>query len=98
MKFDSIPVGRACSVAGGLGEFGLKSQFATLEEFVAAACANEIGLGTPSVPQAKPFSGTEHPSAPDLDHSQFKALVSFVKTLPKPVEVVPDSATEKEAA
>jgi CxxC motif-containing protein (DUF1111 family) len=85
--FDGVPVGRARHVRGGVGKFGWKSQFASLEEFVAAACANELGLGTPTTEQAKPLSGPYQPAEPDLTKKQFRALVAFVKTLPKPVEV-----------
>lgn len=95
MKFDDIPVGRTRNVAGGVGKFGWKAQFATLKEFVAAACANELGLGTPTTEQAKPLTGPEGSATPDLDKKQFRALVSFVKTLPKPVEAEPaDQATQ----
>ncbi len=88
LEFDQIPVGRARHVSGGVGKFGWKGQFATLSEFVAAACANELGLGTPSVEQAKPLSSPNYPpSAPDLDRKQFRSLVAFVKTLPRPVEL-----------
>ena len=74
---------------GRVGKFGWKAQFATLEEFVAAACANEIGLGTPRMEQAKPLAGVHgQPAAaaigPDLDQTQFRALVAFVATLPRP--------------
>src|SRR5262249_6293582 len=51
----TIPVGRVRQVAGGVGKFGWKAQFAKLDDFVAQACANELGLGTPSVEQAKPL-------------------------------------------
>jgi CxxC motif-containing protein (DUF1111 family) len=87
LEFDSIPAGRVRHVKGGVGKFGWKAQFATLEEFVAAACANELGLGTPHGEQAKPFAGPAAASAPDLDKKQFRSLVAFVKTLPKPIEV-----------
>ncbi|MFM8273446.1 MAG: di-heme oxidoredictase family protein, partial [Gemmata sp.] len=88
LNFDNIPVGRARRVAGGVGKFGWKAQFATLEEFVAAACANELGLGTPFTEQAKPLQGASaSPPKPDLDRKQLRALVSFIKTLPKPVAV-----------
>ncbi len=92
LDFDNIPVGRVRHVPGGVGKFGWKGQFASLSEFVAAACANELGLGTPTTEQAKPLSAPDHTSPPDLDKAQFRALVAFVKTLPKPVEVVPDQA------
>lgn len=86
LKFDDVPVGRVRTVAGGVGKFGWKAQFATLEEFVAAACANELGLGTPTTEQAKPLAAPNQTAKPDLDRKQFRALVSFVKTLPRPVE------------
>ena len=98
LQFDDIPVGRARTVEGGVGKFGWKGQFSTLEEFVAAACANELGLGTPSTEQAKPLNAPAQPAAPDLDRKQFRSLVAFVKTLPKPVEVVPNQPNEREAA
>ncbi len=87
LEFENIPAGRVRYVRGGVGKFGWKAQFATLDEFVAAACANELGLGTPYSEQAKPMTGTVSPSAPDLDKKQFRSLVAFVKTLPKPVEL-----------
>src|SRR5207302_9943771 len=84
---------------GRVGKFGWKAQFATLEEFVAAACANELGLGTPYSEQAKPFHKAEAAKVePDLDRGQFKALVAFVDTLPRPVEVLPDDPAGREAA
>ena len=96
LKFDGVPVGRIRSVAGGVGKFGWKAQFARLDEFVGAACANELGLGTPATEQAKPLTGPERPAQPDLDKKQFRALVSFVKTLSKPVEVEGDTVRGKE--
>lgn len=93
-QFDNIPVGRVRYVKGGVGKFGWKAQFATLEEFVAAACANELGLGTPYTEQAKPLGNPNHSAEIDLDKKQFRALVSFVKTLPKPAEISGDPAAE----
>jgi CxxC motif-containing protein (DUF1111 family) len=75
---------------GRVGKFGWKAQFATLEEFVASACANELGLGNPVMEQAKPWAhGSYAKVAPDLDQTQFRAMVAFVDTLPRPTEVVP---------
>lgn len=91
LEFDNIPAGRARRVAGGVGKFGWKAQFATLEEFVAAACANELGLGNPLAEQAKPLAGPAASSEPDLDAKQLRSLVAFVKTLPKPVEAAGDA-------
>lgn len=98
LEFDGVPAGRVRRVAGGVGKFGWKGQFASLEEFVAAACANELGLGTPMTEQAKPMVVSNTNAAPDLDRKQFRALVSFVKTLPKPVEVASNQPAEREKA
>lgn len=89
--FQGVPAGRYRVLADGrVGKFGWKGQFATLEEFVAAACANEIGLGNPQMPQARPMECRDYPEvAPDLDHTQFRALVAFVDTLPRPESVEP---------
>ncbi len=92
--FDAIPAGRVRHVKGGVGKFGWKGQFATLEEFVAVACANELGLGTPTTEQAQPHGLVLPPSQPDLDEKQFRSLVAFVKTLPRPVEVAGGPAGE----
>lgn len=99
--FGGIRPGRYRILSDGrIGKFGWKAQFATLEEFVAAACANEIGLGNPQMSQAKPLAAGGYPEAvePDLDRDQFRSLVAFVDTLPKPVEVVPESAHLREKA
>jgi CxxC motif-containing protein (DUF1111 family) len=73
---------------GQIGKFGWKAQFATLKEFVASACANELGLGNPLMAQAQPFAhGHVAKVNPDLDEKQFGALVAFVDTLPRPSEV-----------
>jgi hypothetical protein len=87
LQFDDIPVGRLRVLDDGrVGRFGWKAQFASLDEFVAAACANELGLGNPLKPQVAPLADPNYTSAPDLDKKQFKALNAFVKMLPCPVE------------
>ncbi len=99
-NLNGIKAGRARVLADGrIGKFGWKAQFATLEEFVAAACANEIGLGNPLMAQAKPYA--HHASMqvqPDLDAKQFRALVSYVDTLPRPIEAVPADPALRSAA
>ena len=83
---------------GRIGKFGWKAQFATLEEFVASACANELGLGNPLMEQAKPWShGTYTKVDPDLNPTQFRSLVAFVDTLPRPIEIVPHNTDERAA-
>jgi CxxC motif-containing protein (DUF1111 family) len=100
LDFNSVPPGRARILADGrIGKFGWRGQFATLKEFVAAACANELGLGNPLMEQAKPLGRPDYPAGkPDLDARQFAALVAFVDTLPRPVEILPEGTTERKAA
>lgn len=97
---ETVPAGRPRILPGGrVGKFGWKGQFATLEQFVAAACANEIGLGNPLMPEAKPMADPDHePSAPDLDRKQFASLVAFVDTLPRPMEIAPADPERREQA
>ena len=81
---------------GRIGKFGWKAQFATLEEFVASACANELGLGNPMMEQAKPWAhGSYTKVDPDLGPTQFRSLVAFVDTLPRPIEVISSDANER---
>ena len=98
--FSDVPVGRARVLSDGrLGKFGWKAQAATLEEFVASACSSELGLGTPHKEQARPMHRPDYPaSAPDLSRKQFKNLVAFVSTLPRPVEVAPSEPAAKTQA
>ena len=99
--FRGVSPGRYRVLADGrVGKFGWKAQFATLEEFVAAACANEVGLGNPRREQARPMSFKGYPAVkPDLDSRQFDALVAFVDTLDRPEEVAPSgSAVSAEAS
>src|SRR5207245_3572893 len=96
----AVVPGRPRVLEGGrVGKFGWKAQFATLEEFVAAACANELGLGNPRSEQAMPISAS-YPTdvKPDLNRKQFKQLVAFVDTLPKPIESLPASGAERDQA
>jgi CxxC motif-containing protein (DUF1111 family) len=94
-EFGGIMPGRPRVLPGGrIGKFGWKAQFATLEDFVAAACANEIGLGNPKLPQATPIGHNYPDVPPDLDRSQFRDLVAFVDTLDRPMEVVPADSTQ----
>jgi mono/diheme cytochrome c family protein len=97
LDLSSMPAGRPRVLPDGrIGKFGWKAQFATLEEFVANACANEIGLGTPTVEQAKPLVDPLYPTVkPDLDTKQFRSLVAFVDTLPRPGLVLPADPAER---
>jgi CxxC motif-containing protein (DUF1111 family) len=98
--FSGVTPGRVRVLPDGrIGKFGWKAQFATLEEFVASACANELGLGNPIMEQAKPWA--RHAVAKvnrDLDQPQFRSLVAFVDTLPRPKEALPLEPREREQA
>src|SRR5262249_23491544 len=100
LEFNGVAPGRLRVLANGrVGKFGWRGQFATLKEFVAAACANELGLGNPLMQQPNPLGRPDYPaSKPDLDGKQFGDLVAFIDTLPRPVEVSPqDPALRKSA-
>ena len=90
LKFDSVPVGRVRMLPGGrVGKFGWKGQFATLEEFVGAACAMEMGLSNSKKPQQVPRQHRDDPSARyDMTDAQLTAMVRFTAQLPVPVRSV----------
>ncbi|MFO0952781.1 MAG: di-heme oxidoredictase family protein [Isosphaeraceae bacterium] len=98
--FSGVLPGRVRILSDGrVGKFGWKAQFATLDEFVAAACANEIGLGNPRMEQARPMVKVNYPKVEaDLTSQQFRELVAFVDTLPRPVETLPADAPGQELA
>lgn len=81
--------GRPNRLPEGLGRFGTKGQFATLERFIADAQRNEIGITNPLFPDEKP---SQHPvpdgcdPRPDLedDGAALAALVDFVLMLAPP--------------
>jgi len=95
-NFDDVPVGRIRKLSGGrVGKFGWKGQFATLEEFVGAACAMEIGLSNSYKRQQVPRAHKDDPAAkPDMTDEQLTAMVRYTADLPAPIEY----ATEKNAA
>ena len=99
LDFSTVAPGKPRVLPGGrIGKFGWRGQFATLREFVAAACANELGLGNPLMEQAKPLGQPSYPaSRPDLDDKQFAALVAFVDTLPRPKQVWPEGPERQTA-
>lgn len=99
-KFDVKPLGKARILADGrVGKFGWKAQFATLEEFVASACANELGLSTPIKDQPKPLGAATYVSTgTDMSWKQLRDMSAFVATLPRPVEVLPEQADLAEQA
>jgi CxxC motif-containing protein (DUF1111 family) len=93
--FDTSGAGRPRVLASGrVGKFGWKGQFASLREFVAAACANELGLGNPLMEQATPLRSNHIKGEADLNRQEFRQLVAFVNAIPRPVEVLPPDPRE----
>lgn len=75
---------------GQIGRFGWKGQFASLEDFVAAACAMEMGLTNPKNAQPIARQHNADPNAKlDMTQKQLDALVAFVRSLPAPTQVLP---------
>src|SRR3954454_24263125 len=83
--------GRVARLADGrIGRFGWKLEFATLNDFVKAACANELGLSNPERPQATPLGKPGHKGkGVDLTDEQCVAMADFIRALPDPTRVVP---------
>jgi CxxC motif-containing protein (DUF1111 family) len=78
-----------------VGRFGWRGQTASLREFVMGACANELGLEVATNSQAiNPLGPTYRPPGVDLTTEQCDALVSFVRALPRPTQIVPTDPTE----
>jgi CxxC motif-containing protein (DUF1111 family) len=100
LEFNGVAPGRLRVLADGrVGKFGWRGQFASLTDFTAAACANELGLGNPLAQQPKPLGRPDYPaSKPDLDGKQFADLVAFIDTLPRPIEVLPQDNAERKSA
>lgn len=75
-----------------VGRFGWKGQFARLDDFVAAACAMELGLTNPRKSQPVPGHYRESVNAkPDMTEEQLAAMVAFCRNLPRPQQVYPES-------
>jgi CxxC motif-containing protein (DUF1111 family) len=83
--------GRIARLADGrIGRFGWKAEFSTLNDFVKAACANELGLSNPDRPQATPLGKQKYQQpGVDLTDEQCTMMADYILGLPKPVEVVP---------
>jgi CxxC motif-containing protein (DUF1111 family) len=92
---EDLPVGRALRLADGrIGHFGWKAQSASLSDFVQAACANELGLGNPGQAQPKPLSVVSYKTTGyDLTLEQCDQISSFVASLPRPIEKMPEDSS-----
>jgi CxxC motif-containing protein (DUF1111 family) len=75
---------------GRIGRFGWKLEFATLRDFVTAACANELGLSNPGRPQATPLGHPEYrATGVDLTDEQCGLMADFIRGLAPPFEAIP---------
>jgi CxxC motif-containing protein (DUF1111 family) len=83
--------GRVARLSDGrIGRFGWKLEFATLNDFVKAACANELGLANPNQPQATPLRALAYKDKGiDLTDEQCGVMTDFIRALPAPTQVVP---------
>lgn len=75
---------------GRVGKFGWKGQFASIDEFIANACAMELGLSNQRV--AQPLAGQFAPddqAKPDMTSQQLWELTEFVRSLPRPEQIMP---------
>ena len=93
-------IGFARGLSGGqIGKFGWKGQFATVEDFVASACAMELGLTNPKTSQPIPRQHCPDPDAKlDMTGQQLHELVCFIKSLPAPTQVLPEDPTARQRA
>lgn len=81
-----------------VGKFGWRGQFATLEEFVATACAVELGLTNPQRSQDEPHQHRPDNDAElDMTSRQLNALVTYCRNLPRPKQILPTDADELQA-
>jgi CxxC motif-containing protein (DUF1111 family) len=85
---------------GRVGRFGWKSQQPSLREFVATACAVELGLQVPDFHQSmdprNPSNDEE--KGLDLNHAEVTALAIFVAGLDKPATRMGLTDAEKKIA
>ena len=95
-KFSNKGFGRIRMAGSTVGKFGWKGEFGTIEDFVAEACAVELGLSVPGRKQDEPQAFSEDQKARyDLSRKQLHELVCFVRSLPRPVQVLPTDATQR---
>ena len=88
---DSSVRGRVVRMADGrVGRFGWKAEFASLGDFVRAACANELGLSNPSRTQATSLAKRDYKGkGVDLTDAQCSLMTDFLRDLAAPVQVMP---------
>jgi len=94
---DSLIRGRVARLPDGrLGRFGWKAEFASLDDFVRAACANELGLSNPTRPQATSLARRDYAAkGVDLTDTQCVLIGDYLRDLPAPVQAMPPDADRR---
>jgi CxxC motif-containing protein (DUF1111 family) len=85
--------GRLALVSSGLGLFGWKARFATIEDAVAAAFVNELGLTTSRYPED---GSNDDRKTPEVEHATWHAVAAFVRSLSPLVSDQPTDAAGSE--
>ncbi|RCS44485.1 MULTISPECIES: di-heme oxidoredictase family protein [Pirellulaceae] len=78
------------------GRFGWRGQLEDLDLFVKGACAAEVGLQVQEMNQSKdPLKPDYQNKGIDLTREQTDQLVAFVRSLPRPEQVIPEDPNER---
>ncbi|MEW4562634.1 di-heme oxidoredictase family protein [Bremerella sp. JC770] len=78
------------------GRFGWRGQLEDLDMFVKGACAAEVGLQVQEMKQSKdPLKPDYAIEGVDLTTQQTDQLVAFVRSLPRPEQVMPEDPNER---
>lgn len=78
------------------GRFGWRGQLEDLDLFVKGACAAEVGLQVQEMNQSKdPLKPDYQLKGTDLTAEQTNQLVAFVRSLPRPEQVMPGDPNER---
>ncbi len=98
-NFTRTPVGKSHNHSmGRAGKFGWRGQFVSLEDFVATACAVELGLTNTIRAQDTPHEHVPNYDAEyDMTNRQLKAIVEFCRSLPRPEQILPEDSVARAA-
>lgn len=78
------------------GRFGWRGQLEDLDLFVKGACAAEVGLQVEEMNQSKdPLKPDYELQGTDLSSEQTSQLVAFVRSLPRPEQIMPEDPNER---
>ncbi|QDU74924.1 Cytochrome c [Bremerella volcania] len=78
------------------GRFGWRGQLEDLDLFIKGACAAEVGLQVQEMNQSKdPLKPDYQLKGTDLTPEQTSHLVAFVRSLPRPEQVMPEDPNER---